>query len=208
MGKLVTTRKYLRSSLAVLLQALTCLYTIPFSFFTRIAVSKPKNFVVPSGTLIISNHQSKSDPFLIIRFLGFANFIRNAPTRFPTIHSFMDIPILGQFLWSIYCFKVGESTMERAHALIQMRDILRLRKTILLFPEGRRIRIGNEVEIFHKGIDMLLAKDFSILLVRLRNFNDWRLFGYGKRASITFEIMPENLSTEQKRSYITDFYAS
>jgi 1-acyl-sn-glycerol-3-phosphate acyltransferase len=176
----------------------------------RVKVIRPKHLHVAKGTLLISNHQSKSDPFFVGRMIGLRNTMQNYPICFPTTHQFMEMPIVKYFLWSLYCFTVGESMFDRAKALIKIRELLNKGKTVLLFPEGRRIREGNHVEEFHRGLDMLLRENHPILLVRIKNFNSWSLFrlGHKNQPTIEYREIPKGYCLEEKRKFIREFYGT
>lgn len=202
-----TIGSYLRSMVAFVLQVLTLVYTVPVgTLIMGIRAERPKNFSMEPGTLIISNHQSKSDPFFIVRHLGWNNYVHNLPIRFPVTPYFMTMPIIGHYLWLLHCFNVGSSNVDRAKALVKMRGLLQQRKTVMLFPEGRCIKEGNSVETFHRGIDILLTEDTPLVLVRLRNFNSWSPWHRKHRPTMQYYAVPRSLTLEQKRAQIARFY--
>jgi 1-acyl-sn-glycerol-3-phosphate acyltransferase len=173
----------------------------------RIKINKPDNLIIKPGTLIISNHQSKSDPFFIAYHMGWKNALTNFPLHFPTTHEFMTIPILGWYLWSLNCFNVGITTFDKAKILLKIRDLLKQNKTVVLFPEGQRIKVGNEVEEFHPGFDILLRDKAPILMVRIYNFNNWSIFNPKKKqVTMDFKELSNELTLDEKKSIISSFY--
>lgn len=195
--------------MAYVSQLLTFLYTIPVGYFLMdVEIKKPEKFKIERGTLIISNHQSKSDPFFITYHIGWFNAFFNLPLRFPTIHTFMDMPLIGLYLRTLYCFRVGATNHEKVKALFQMRDFLKQKHTIVLFPEGQRIKVGNKVESFHVGFDLLLREEsIPLVLVRIYYFNNWFIFKRkNNRPKMVFKMVDKEISLIQKREIITDFY--
>lgn len=176
------------------------------TFLMRICVVRPLKLVVPRGSLIISNHQSWSDPFLITYHLGWRNVFRNLPVHFPVTSHFMTMPLIRWYLWSLQCFNVGDTNLDRARALIRMRDLLQSKQTVMLFPEGRCIRDSNNVEEFHRGIDMLLMEDIPLVLVRVENFNNWSILPGYPKPTMTLTRLPDQQNLEEKREVIRSFY--
>lgn len=199
----------IRALVAGVLQHLTRIYTIPMAhLLLRLQVIRPASLYIKKGTLIISNHQSRSDPFLIGKTMGVLNTLRNLPAHLPTTPEYMEMPIMGKCLRLLHCFSVGNDRLDRAKALIKIRDILDRGKTVLLFPEGKLILQGNFVAEFHKGLDMLLQENYPVLLVRIKNLNTWTLFHTSQRPTIEYRQLPMGLSLSEKRQLIHEFYNS
>lgn len=190
------------------MQVLSFLYSIPVRYLIlRQETVRPRNLVITPGTLIISNHQSKSDPFLIAYSIGFRNILRNFPLNFPVTHDFMSLIGIGWYLKLLNCFDIGEIPYEKAKSLIYIRDLLRKKKTVVLFPEGKRIRVGDSVNKFHRGLDILLKQDISIVTVRIRGFNVWSLYNFFPKTSMHFMTIPIGIPLEEKKRKIEKFYS-
>lgn len=190
-----------------IMQVLTFLYSIPITkMIMRMVIVCPKNLNIESGSLIISNHQSKSDPFIIAHGVGFRNMLRIYPLNFPVTPHFMNHHGSKWFLKLLNCYDVGETMLERARALVYTRDLLRQKKTVILFPEGERVKKGNDVKEFNRGLDMLLKNGIPIVMVRIFGFNDWSFFCRSNKTKIHFKKLPTGLTLAEKKKYIAKFY--
>ena len=76
--------------------------TIPVNYILskllKLKVVRPSNFHLEHGTLIIANHQSKVDPFLISTHVGKKNILNIVPIRYPVTPEYMNKKILGFFI--------------------------------------------------------------------------------------------------------------
>jgi len=136
-----------------------------------LSVQVPNNFYVPRGTLVLANHRSIFDPFLVTFHLGSQNWYRTIPTRYPTKSFHADRPILGPTIKMLGAYDIGRTSMERAKKLLYTRDLLDRQYTVLLFPEGKIVDEGAVVEEFQRGAKMLFANDYPTVFVRLSGFN-------------------------------------
>lgn len=137
----------------------------------KLKVHVPNNFYVPRGTLVLANHRSLFDPFLVTYHLGSQNWYRSIPTRFPTKSSYASRPVLGSAIKMLGAYDIGKTSMERAKKLLYTRDLLDRERTVLLFPEGKIVDDGEVVEEFQQGARMLFAHDYPTVFVRLSGFN-------------------------------------
>jgi 1-acyl-sn-glycerol-3-phosphate acyltransferase len=153
----------------------TQLTTCPFDWWLsrriKLRVHVPANFNVPRGTLVLANHRSFFDPFLVTFHLGRQNWYTSIPTRFPAKSSYTSRPILGSLIKMLGAYDIGKTSMERAKKLIYTRDLLDRKHTVLLFPEGRIVDEAAAVEEFKQGAKMLFAHDYPTVFVRLSGFN-------------------------------------
>lgn len=189
-------------------QVLTGVYVIPVSFFfIKIQVQRPENLHIHKGTLIISNHQSKSDPFFIMYSMKWGEIFSNIPCYFPVTPNYMRSTKHGWVLKQLNCYDVGETTTERMRALFKTRDIIRKKNTLILFPEGHINRVNDDVKDFFGGIDILMREEIPIIMVRLRGFNVWSFERKRAPVSVRFEELPSSYTAEQKREAIKKFYA-
>ena len=101
----------------------------------RIQIKKNK-IKVQKGSLIIANHQSKIDAFLIMYAFGIQNMMTLMPCVYPVTHVYMNKKIIGRTLSLFGAYRMGESSIEKAKALLYTGEMLRKGYTVLLFPEG------------------------------------------------------------------------
>ena len=134
-------------------------------------VHVPDNFYVPRGTLVLANHRSLLDPFLVTFHLGHQNWYTSVPTRFPTKSSYASRPILGSVIKMLGGYDIGATSVERAKKLLFTRNLLDREHTVLLFPEGKIVDEGTVVEEFQQGAKMLFAHDYPTVFVRISGFN-------------------------------------
>lgn len=131
----------------------------------------PKNFDVPRGTLVLANHRSLFDPFLITYHLGRQNWYRAIPTRYPTKSSYARRLVLGSTIKLLGAYDIGATSVERAKKLLFTRELLDRGYTVLLFPEGKIVDKGEVIEEFRQGAKMLFSYDYPTVFVRLSGFN-------------------------------------
>jgi len=78
---------------------------LPLRLLLRITRVLPENLdELSRGSLLIANHRSKMDPFVVLAHLPFFTFLRILPIRFPVHHDFMKrrifrytLPFLGSY---------------------------------------------------------------------------------------------------------------
>ena len=155
------------------------LLTIPANFFftrlLKLQVSRPAHFKIEHGTLIIANHQSKIDPFLISYHVGFKHLMSALPIRYPVTPDFMNRPILGLCISLLGGYNIGETPLERLKKLLFTRDLLKQGYSIVLFPEGKIVRDQDMVEDFKKGANALFNENYPVVFVRLKGLNNKHL---------------------------------
>lgn len=131
----------------------------------------PRNLYVPSGTLVIANHRSMLDPFLITYHLGSHNWFSTIPMRCPVTSTYARRPIVGHALKMLGAYDIGKTSIERAKKLLFTRGLLDHERTVILFPEGKLVEKGIVVDEFQQGAKMLFAHDYPTLFVRLSGFD-------------------------------------
>ncbi len=161
----------LRDSFFVIMQAVV---VPPLSFlvssFLRVHVSRPSTLVVPPGTLILANHQSYLDPFLIAYHLGPTNWPRIMPCRFPVMTEMMQKRLYALPMRALGCYDIGVSPMVRAKKLLFTRELLESGRTIMLFPEGAITKKGEMIGDFKMGAQMLFSRGYPVVFVKLSGF--------------------------------------
>ena len=118
------------------------LYTIIWPFFNLFHPGRHigRENIPEGGALVCANHVRANDPFFII----FA-FHRNCPLHVMAKAELMRIPVLGALLKKAGFFGIdrGKSDVGAIkHALRCLKD----GKKVLLFPEGTRVREGENVD--------------------------------------------------------------
>ena len=149
--------------------------TVPPNFvFTRIlhlTVERPHDFKIPHGTLIIANHQSKIDPFLISYHVGIKNWTSIVPIRYPVTPDYMNKHIMGFIICLFGGYNIGNTPLERLKKLVYTRELLRQKYSVVLFPEGKIVRDRDRVAEFQKGAHMLFNENYPLVFVRLTGLN-------------------------------------
>jgi 1-acyl-sn-glycerol-3-phosphate acyltransferase len=125
---------------------------------------------INNGALIVANHQSKMDPFIILAHIPFFTYLNILPVRFPVLHLYMKKPVLGVFLKMWGSYDIGDSNREKMIGLYYTRELVQKKKTVMLFPEGKLVK-DNHLDEFQKGLQFLAAECENVIFVRLRNFN-------------------------------------
>lgn len=157
-----------------------CLFTTQFATYPidwwlsrriRLKAHVPQNFFVPRGTLVLANHRSLFDPFLVTYHLGPQNWLSSVPLRYPTTPDYARRPILGRAIAMLGAYDIGKTPVEKAKKLLYTRDLLDRSRTVLLFPEGKIVAEGHLVAEFQRGVNMLFARDYPTVFVRLSGFN-------------------------------------
>src|SRR3989344_4145107 len=131
----------------------------------------PADSYVPRGTLVLSNHRSLFDPFLITFHLGRHNWFSTIPLRFPTTPKFARHPVIGPLIRSLGAYDIAAQPIEKAKKLLYTRDLLIRKRTVLLFPEGRIVKDGQLLGEFKRGAHMLFAFDCPVVFMHLSGFS-------------------------------------
>src|SRR3989338_54711 len=82
----------------------------------------PENFgETKKGILLVANHQSKSDPFIVLSYIPFSVFLRVLPIRFPVTHKYMGKAYLPYILKILGCYDIGETSRENMIGFLHTR---------------------------------------------------------------------------------------
>ncbi len=190
-------------------QFLTIPFNILFTMLLKLKIERPNTFTIEHGTLIIANHQSKVDPFLISHHVGFQNLWKTLPIRYPVTPEYMNKPITGFIIRLLGGYSVGESSLERMQKLLYTRQLLKEGYTVVLFPEGKIVRDKDMVEQFQKGVHVLFSENYPMIFVRLTGLNDVHKYHFWKNSRALFEysdFMGRNVSPEEKVRVMLNFY--
>jgi 1-acyl-sn-glycerol-3-phosphate acyltransferase len=175
-------------------------------------VDCPTDLVIPDGTMLVSNHQHRYDPYLIYFHVHNINKKQKKsfkPIRFPAASVYMRMLFLGSFLRLFGAYDIGNTKLEKLHGLLLTRALLREKTTVLLFPEGRRIKKGEERGEFEKGVNMILKDEFPVVLVKIEGMNSfsWLNFSLHPQVKVSFSnIIEAGLSFEEKICLANQFF--
>jgi 1-acyl-sn-glycerol-3-phosphate acyltransferase len=211
LSRIDTVRNACVRSWFVCAQHCTIPANICVTILLRLKITRPHNFRIPQGTLIIANHQSRIDPFLISYHIGMHNLRHTLPIRYPVTPSYIRRPILGLIIRMLGGYDIGNSTIERLQRLIFTRDLLRKKYTIVLFPEGKIVRERNNIAAFQRGASMLFALQCPVVFVRLTGLNQHHRFYFweGNKAHLTYsKVYEATLSAEEKILAMEQFFTS
>ncbi len=189
------------------------LCSIPFEMFILryfyIKVSRPVLFDLPAGVLFIANHQSRLDPFLITYCVGFKNFLKILPVRFPITPEYMLRLRFKYILGSLGGYTIGTNPMVKMKKLLYTRDILRRKGSVLLFPEGKINKTGYiDCSQFKDGVNVLFYENTPVVFVRVKGFLwfRWRNpTAFGKRSIEYSEVIQEG-TPEEKLAKMQAFF--
>lgn len=138
--------------------------------FYRAQRSLPKNIgTLSCGSLLIANHQSLLDPFVVTANLPARVFFRLVPIYFPVHHFWISKPVLGNILPCLGCYDVGDTRKEKMLALFYTHQLLAQKKTVFLFPEGEISK--GEIKEFKRGIEYIIQVAVNVVFVRMEGFH-------------------------------------
>lgn len=133
-----------------------------------------KNIPQRGSVLILSNHASNLDPFLIGTSLS-------REVHFLAKAELFKFVILKNILSSLNAFPIKRGTVDRK-AFSKCFQILKEKKVLLLFPEGTRSRNG-ELQEGHIGTGMITVKaitDFYATIIPAYIRNSYKALPRGK----------------------------
>lgn len=151
-------------SIAGILQKTT---RIPMRIFAKIffrledsCAIEPEN--IDGAFLIISNHASRIDPWIIGYFMPKNLFYKNKALRFMAFKRYMNIFGLGLFLKSWGAYPVEKYTGKPLNEILALTiQILQKEHPLVIFPEGRMKKIKPEDYRARPGI-AYLAKETGL----------------------------------------------
>lgn len=170
-GKPSFKQKTFPATLVVVFQVLAYAFGAPaLRFFYRTKRRLPKNInTLTRGSLLVSNHQSLADPFIITANLPALAFFQLLPIYFPVDHFWMEKPFMKTLLLCLGCYDVGNSRREKMMALFYTHQLLEQKKTVFLFPEGEISK--DEVKEFQRGIEYFIHAAINVIFVHMEGFH-------------------------------------
>lgn len=152
------------------------------------------------GSMIMANHQSKLDPFIILAHVPLRVMVRLVPIRIPTYHYYFNkvrywwLPLVGSY-------PVGDSKKERMLTALKTRQYLQAGMSVLIFPEGKRART-DRVGTWQEGVKFFQAAATGLLLVRIKGFTRG---SRSRKRSITYNAVPlGHISKRGEVSYLRE----
>lgn len=112
-----------------------------YGYFAKIEINFPGyNFEKENKYILVSNHTSKLDPFLVVSFLPLKVFLRLSPIRFIIADEYLQKWYMRWFLYGCGCFSVCQKRNKGKKPLVKAQEFLDEGHTLFIFPEGRMIR--------------------------------------------------------------------
>jgi 1-acyl-sn-glycerol-3-phosphate acyltransferase len=193
----------------IFFQALSVPFTTLLLKVLRVKVVYENSVPFEKSCLVISNHESKLDPFFILTSYSLESIVRGIPFRFPVDEEYMKKKFLGRVISFFGGFSVGSTMGERAKSLFYIRNILGKNGSVLIFPEARLVDTNHRFEDFQKGYTYLVTGKTQIILVRLEHFHNYQKKIFDKkRPVITFRTIPSSTKKEDALKIIKEFYLS
>lgn len=116
-----------------------------------------------TNNIIVANHRASLDPFVLVSSLRVRDFFRLAPFSFMTANKFMEPLWLRPFAWAAGCFPahpgLGPHGIEKALTDIDSGY------TLVMFPEGRRVRKRDDRPDAKPGIGIVLERSPKARLI-------------------------------------------
>ena len=159
------------------------------------------------GSLIIANHQSMVDPFVITMNLPFLTFLKLVPIYFPAAPEYMRVPMLGFIMRLLGCYSIGVSKQEKMFAFFHTRKLIQEGQTVFLFPEGRISR--DNIQKFQRGIEFFFKEAPASMFIKISGFNkiDW-LCLWKTRCKIHYGEVNQSYGMELKVNALEEYLKS
>ena len=180
-------------------------------------IVSPDVFSAQKPLILISNHRSIFDPWIICINLPFRTFLNLLPIRILGAKGFVNpasrilnslgIVSLVYFLYGVRIFREGWTFEEKLQPLVQA---LRDSETVMIFPEGK-IQHGPELGLFHRGTAYLAERTRSSILPASIRFDrtESRRPGCYLNYGEPFMMPPEfNLNDSESQKLAGDYLKS
>ena len=180
---------------------------LTFSFFAfwlkyilRLRVKGIEKIYIKKPLIIVSNHRSKLDPFLILSALGWRNFFRINPLRFPLHKKYSESWWPGPLSRIVGCYKI-EKKGDLDESLRSTFEVINQNYSLIYFPEGQVVKKSEKVEP-KKGIGYLCGKkNVNILPVNiLPGVYDKKGAGRTWKSKIVFGDIFDSLNLRNKNN--------
>jgi len=161
--------EYIRSLVQIMLHIIIA---YPVRIFCRTERVLPTNLnILKRGVLVVSNHQSMADPFVVLSHIPLRSFLKLVPLYFPVDSEEYNRFYFKPFLKILGGYDIGGTKKEKLIGLMQTRDFLKHGRTIFLFPEGKinKDSIGD----FQRGIEFFMQESNGVVFVRMDGFSSY-----------------------------------
>ena len=164
-------QKTLSAPIIIVFQACAYIFMAPIlRLFYRAQRIHPRNIgTLARGSLLVANHQSLIDPFIVTANFPARVFFRLLPVYFPVDHRWISMPVLRTLLSCFGCYDVGDTHRKKMLALFYTHQLLTQRKTVFLFPEGRISK--EDMREFKRGIEYFIQVAINVIFVRMEGFH-------------------------------------
>ena len=143
---------------------------VRYLFSVKIIRHEYHNGKLDKPLVIVSNHISNWDPFLILSSLGERLYFNNILWRFPAYHGHFKIIHKKIFYKIVGAFPIKrEESLEKS--METSIEMIKKGNSMLFFPEGKRVIMHEKAKI-GRGIEYLLKQtSFYILPVNVSYLN-------------------------------------
>lgn len=120
-----------------------------FRFFFRVKSKHSsetfENIRKGRSLIMIANHASRLDPFVILSSFTFRTFYKLLPIRFMIASNYMNTPLQKLFLIPLGCFP--HKTSDESYSSIEKSiEFLERGERVFIFPEGKRVKARENTE--------------------------------------------------------------
>lgn len=155
--------------------------------------------------VIVGNHQSQLDPFVIFALMPFSVRRRLLPLKFMTIPKVYHKWFIKPFAYALGCFPAHiREYHHHTYGVSGSVKLLNRGYNICMFPEGRRVLRSESGP--KPGISQILADypDAKLILAHL----EWYVNANGKRrVALTVAPAPDNLNKNSPTDIMNAIYA-
>ncbi|MEX0616418.1 MAG: lysophospholipid acyltransferase family protein [Candidatus Woykebacteria bacterium] len=180
---------------------------LPIRFFLRVkGKHNLKSFEALSkknGVLLISNHTSRTDPFVIFSSFPFSVFYKLVPIHFMTSSAYLNNWLQRLILTLLGCFphKTSDPTYSSVFRSV---ELISRGERVLIFPEGKRVKLLKSSEP-KRGIGtIVLESSYSVLPIRIigvEHLTIGKILRRGLNATIVTDTI---ISNQEAKSISTD----
>lgn len=168
------------------------IFYIPFNIFYTMEGDLPANIKeLKRGSLLVSNHQTHLDPWIIMTKIPPSISIKILPLRFPVSHEYMSRLHLPKLLKLLGCYDIGGTSRENMIGFLYTRDLLKNGETVFLFPEGKISKNGKEMANLKRGIEFFVKDPKNVIFARMKGFNEVKLPCFRAKTSIIFSTVQD-----------------
>lgn len=160
-------------------------YALPCRLVNRIQRTHSERIIdLRRGSLIVANHISKEDPFVILAHIPLRTFLRITPIYFPIDPDYFRKTFLRLWLIALGGYDAGVTQKEKLRMILFTRMLLRRGETVFLFPEGKIniVKIGE----FSRGIEYFAREAKSVALIKTGGMLRQSIRFFSDHRSVTF----------------------